>query len=544
MVNFMQKENIFNGFLKTQGTKIINDAGQEVLLTGWGLGNWLLCEGYMWLSDGSARFDRPHRIEQVVKELIGETASKSFWQSFRENYITEADIKHLKDLGYNSVRIPFNWRLFLEDEPGVIWKEDGFELVDKCVKWCEKHELYAFLDLHGAPGGQTGANIDDCVDDVPRLFMDDDKWQKGIALWEELAKRYKDNPVIGGYDLLNEPIRPSHGDMVDYDYLLPQLVKFYEEAIKVIRKHDPHHLISIEGHHWATSMGVFDRKYDDNMVIHFHRYACYPERKSLDEWLALSKKWQAPLWLGETGENKIEWFSAFFPLCLDYGIGYNLWPYKKMGRENCPITIKTPKDWELIINYSKGDAHPGYFKATQILNEYLENMKFENCQLNQTMTHHVFRQVPYGVRATDFDEKASGASAFYGRNMNTKENDFNYRVGTGLKIVEEWPIGEKKFAFDTQWDRFLLKLNEEEFVTYSVGRVENGNKVVFKGLMPNEAQIEVSFNGENHQVAKVEKANQETGEFILEFPLIPAERMEVRIKVLHGSIHLRTVDFK
>jgi len=537
----MQAKEVFNGFLKAKDKKIINGRGEEVLLTGWGLGNWLLCEGYMWLSDGSVRFDRPHRIEQVVQELIGKKAAESFWKSFRENYMTESDIKHLKDLGYNSVRIPFNWRLFLEDEPGIIWKEEGFSLLDRCINWCEKHQLYAFLDLHGAPGGQTGANIDDCVDDVPRLFIDEDKWEKGLKLWEELAKRYKDNPTVGGYDLLNEPIRPAHGEMKDYDYLLPKLIEFYEEAIKVIRRHDSNHLISIEGHHWATAIDVFDRKYDDNVVIHFHRYACYPERKSLDAFLALSDKWNAPLWLGETGENKLEWFSAFFLLCLEYGIGYNLWPYKKMGKENCPITIKTPKDWNLIIDYSKGDAHPGYEKASQILNEYLENMKFKNCQLNQKTTNHVFRLVPYTILATDFDERSSGRPAFKGY---SQENHHHYREGASLKIVEERAAEEKEFAFDTQWDRFLLELQEEEFVTYSVNCVKEGSHAVFEGTIKNDAWIEITQNGITHQKMKIEKTDDGITAFTFEIELIPMEKVEIQIKNIEGIIWLRKIDFR
>lgn len=49
------------GFLDVKGQRIINGEGEEILLTGWGLGNWLLCEGYMWLSGGNERFDRPGR---------------------------------------------------------------------------------------------------------------------------------------------------------------------------------------------------------------------------------------------------------------------------------------------------------------------------------------------------------------------------------------------------------------------------------------------------------------------------------------------------
>ena len=39
-----------NGFLDTDGRRIVNAAGEEILLMGWGLGNWLLCEGYMWMA--------------------------------------------------------------------------------------------------------------------------------------------------------------------------------------------------------------------------------------------------------------------------------------------------------------------------------------------------------------------------------------------------------------------------------------------------------------------------------------------------------------
>lgn len=67
------------GFLHTEGRKIKNGAGEEILLTGWGLGNWLLQEGYMWKS-ASARFDRPRRMEQVIEELTGKEYAHGFWE--------------------------------------------------------------------------------------------------------------------------------------------------------------------------------------------------------------------------------------------------------------------------------------------------------------------------------------------------------------------------------------------------------------------------------------------------------------------------------
>ena len=58
------------------------------------------------------------------------------------------------------VRVPFDYRLFTpEDYPGI-WTKLGFDLLDKVVEWSAKAGLYVLLDMHAAPCGQTGANID------------------------------------------------------------------------------------------------------------------------------------------------------------------------------------------------------------------------------------------------------------------------------------------------------------------------------------------------------------------------------------------------
>ena len=73
---------MIKGFLHREGRKVVNGVGEEILLKGWGLGNWLLQEGYMW-HIFSPRFDRPRRIEQVVEELAGKKYADTFWKKFR-----------------------------------------------------------------------------------------------------------------------------------------------------------------------------------------------------------------------------------------------------------------------------------------------------------------------------------------------------------------------------------------------------------------------------------------------------------------------------
>ena len=455
------------GFLDTQGRRIVNGNGDEVLLMGWGLGNWLLCEGYMWQAFGMTRFDRPRRIEAVVEELTGKAFADKFWKKFRANYITESDIQMMADMGYNSVRIPINARLFLREGPGVVFEEEGFECLDRVLSWCEQYRLYAFIDLHGAPGGQTGANIDDSVDDMCRLFMDDDRFEKGLCLWERIAGRYHDRWIVGGYDLLNEPIRPARfeGDR-DLDAYVPRLKEFYEKCIARIRKVDDRHLITLEGHHWATETEIFTHVYDPKMVIHFHRYGCDPDISAFRPWLELSEKLNVPLWLGETGENTMEWFSAMMPLAAKLNIGINMWPWKKMNCVNSPCSVIPPAQWQLILDYAGNGAHPGYERAQKILNEYLKNMLVENCAINEKLAANVFRLPGCTVAGTDFDELPGPGRSY--RHTEDLPPACDYRKDTGMELFCRYPDRGKRFAFDGDWSRYVLRLKEGEFACYSL----------------------------------------------------------------------------
>jgi endoglucanase len=365
-----------SGFVYANGKKIYNGRGEEILLRGPGLGNWLLPEGYMWgfkNLKNKDRVDRPRRIEQLLIELAGKEYTEKFWKDFQENYITEKDIIAISDAGFNSLRIAVNSRVLIEDGISNELVENGFKLIDRCLDWCEKHSIYAIIDLHGAPGGQTGANIDDCIDDMPRLFMDQFSYNKCIILWKAIAQRYKDREIIAAYDLLNEPLQPLHFAYKE------KLMDFYTDVIKEIRYIDKRHMLSIEGAKWATDTEIFERHYDDNMIIHFHRYWCPPDENAYEEFLALSEKLNAPLWLGESGENSIQWYGTMFPLAIKLNVSWNFWPWKRMCTDNPTICeITSPKGWDKILNYIDGGNHPGYEECQTILNEYIENIKFEN----------------------------------------------------------------------------------------------------------------------------------------------------------------------
>ncbi|MCL2762139.1 MAG: glycoside hydrolase family 5 protein [Treponema sp.] len=529
---------LVKGFLKASGKNVVNGNGDVVLLNGWGLGNWLLCEGYMWLSPQNERFDRPRRIEAVVRELTGSAFSEYFWKEFRARYTTKEDIRLMAELGYNSVRIPFNWRILLEDEPGLNWIEEGFTLLDNCIDWCEEYGLYAFLDMHGAPGGQTGANIDDAVEELPRLFMDQDSWDKALAIWEKLAIRYADRWIVGGYDLLNEPIRPGRPGIVDCDHLVPELVRFYDEAIALIRKHDRKHMFSIEGHHWASTAALFTKRFDDNMVIHFHRYGCPPELHIFKEFLDTSERLNQPLWLGETGENILEWFSAVFPMAADLGIGYNLWPWKKMDTKNSPLSVHKPAQWEKIIEYTKGGLRPSYAEAQAILQEYLDNMLVQNCTHNTNVTWHCLRQPGCIVRGTDFDLFPGKGISYNG--AHTDENSPSYRSDTGM-CIKTVKVKEKEFFFDCCWDAFALELAQDEFAVYTLYDSTGQNTVSLELTVKEDAIVEIA--NENELLGTLELHASENIIITKGILLPQADKVLVKVTVRKGVVHLHRVVF-
>jgi aryl-phospho-beta-D-glucosidase BglC (GH1 family) len=92
---------------------------------------------------------------------VGEDEARRFWKTYRDNYIRSEDLRFIKHSGFNSVRVPFNYRLFVaEGDPGKLDGE-GYALLDRVVNWCRQEGLFVILDMHAAPGRQTGDNIDD-----------------------------------------------------------------------------------------------------------------------------------------------------------------------------------------------------------------------------------------------------------------------------------------------------------------------------------------------------------------------------------------------
>lgn len=249
------------GFLKTKGTKIVDGDGFVTVLTGAATGGHLNMENFI---TGYPGHETEHK--KVLKSKMGEEKFEFFFDKFYEYFWTEEDAKFFKSLGFNCLRIPFNHRHFLDDEGDLFQiNRKGFARLDALVNTCAKHGIYTILDLHTAPGGQ---NQDwHCDSGIHKsLFWEFKVFQDAIVnLWVEIAKYYKDNVWVAGYNPLNEPAVADHSKLVD----------FYNRIDKDVRAVDPNHILFLDGNTYAMDFRQFPSKTIPNCVYAIHDYAQY-----------------------------------------------------------------------------------------------------------------------------------------------------------------------------------------------------------------------------------------------------------------------------
>ena len=368
-------------FMRIDGHDLIAPDGSKFFIRGTNLGNWLNPEGYMF---GFSKTNSPRFINEMLCQMVGEEATADFWQDFKDNYITRADIDFIASTGANTIRLPFHYKLFTdEDYMGRSSDHNGYAHIDSVVTWCRDNGLYLILDMHDAPGGQTGDNIDDSYA-YPWLMESPRAQQLFCDIWEQIAERYENEPVILGYELINEPI--AH--YFDAETLNARLEPLHKRAVEAIRRHDNNHIILLGGPQWNSNFSNFtDWGYDDKIMYTCHRYGGEPTAEAIHHFIAFRDSTGLPMYMGEIGHNTDEWQAAFCDVLEANNIGYTFWPYKKLDG-SCMNGISRPADWDSIVAFAEAprdsykairEARPDTALARKALREFVENSRFENC---------------------------------------------------------------------------------------------------------------------------------------------------------------------
>lgn len=370
------------GFVTVRGRELVDPNGRTLNLKGINLGGWLVPEGYMlgFTKAGSSR-----QIQTLIKELVGTEANNAFWKRWYRTYIDRSDIRYIRSLGMNVVGVPFDYRLFTPEDYPETWVDTGFELLDRVVKWSGEAGLYVILDMHAAPCGQNGTNIDNSYG-YPRLYQDAACRARAEAVWRRIAEHYADDRSVIGYDLLNEPL-PDKPEYRRYD---PALEKVYEEMATAIRKVDKNHVLFITGSRWGYNLDMFDRPhFDPKLVYTFHTYWSEPSESAFQPLLQFSQKHDVPIFLGESGENTDLWIETFRTALESHDVGWTFWTYKRMATTRSLRSFDEPPYWEELVAYESSDVaapqarrRPTAEHVIAALDGILRNAHFENTHAN------------------------------------------------------------------------------------------------------------------------------------------------------------------
>ncbi len=376
------------GFVKASGTVLKNrdGNGEEVILNGYNLGNYLLTEDWM---TGFGTADEPKipdewTLRNILTARFGVAQAENLLRVFENAYLNDYDFDLLSRTNVSLVRLPIYYRNLMDENGQFILNSQGqidFTQIDRVVDAMADRGIYTLLDLHGAPGSQNG-EAHSGQKGLSKLFETSAAGEISRArtetLWKEIAKHYKNNTWVLGYDLLNEPVGAPNSAV---------LADFYDRLYLAIRAIDSNHVIMMEGiWDWETLPNPMDRNWH-NVAYQFHYYCpmvAQPQKTddprpvmgvscadygSMEERFAYQKAfidakvansrqelYQVPAMVGEFSahDDKPSW-DYYFQTFNQQKWSWTVWSYKDHS---------SPSNWGMV-NHAFYDEDLPKFRASQ-----------------------------------------------------------------------------------------------------------------------------------------------------------------------------------
>jgi endoglucanase len=164
------------------------------------------------------------------------TRSEAQWQ--------EDDFRWMADWGFDFVRLPLCYTLWVEGEDPLRIREAGLARVDRAVELGGKYHLHVSLNFHRAPGYSVNPEREEPFD----LWKDQAALEAFCLHWSTFARRYRGIPSTRlSFDLVNEPPAPTPEGMTRAAH-----ERVVREAVRVIREIDPERLIFADGLSWGN----------------------------------------------------------------------------------------------------------------------------------------------------------------------------------------------------------------------------------------------------------------------------------------------------
>lgn len=392
----------YKDFLKANGKVLKNNYGQgdTVYLRGTNAGGYMLQEFWLTPTDYTANVTDQTDLINTLTNRFGSDAAKTLINTYESNYWKESDFDTCASLGINCIRLPIWYRNFVDENNN--WYSNAFDRVDWFVEQAGKRGIYVIIDMHGAYGSQNGSDhsgVDGGNDKkgASEFFFGSNaasNQEKYYQMWEKIAEHYNSNPVVAGYDLLNEPYNEyRYNSGYSDDQLHSWLWNIYDNAYKRIRAKDPTHVIIMEATWEPTDLPNPDTYGWENVMYEYHNYLYDDYENANGQQIANMQKrinninsanYNVPSYMGEFSYfNSPSTWEQGLKLLNDSGLNWTNWTYK---------CVSTYGNWGLV-NQSVSSVNAESDSYDTILSKW---SNVGSGYLNTSLTN-VFKKYTPGV---------------------------------------------------------------------------------------------------------------------------------------------------
>lgn len=208
-----------------------------------------------------------YALTDTLTTRFGAATSQAITDTHLDTWFTTQDLDNIQALGMNYIRVPMGWTTFMNLDGS--WKADPWSRIDWVIQQAKARGIYVMLDLHTVPGGgcpwascgRTGPN--------PNSFWGTPAYQDQVdAIWKGIASRYKGEPAVAGYDIINEPLIDNAEDADD----VAQKSALFNRLYQSIRAIDPDHTIVMEAFFGQNSITPPSTFGWTNVMYEYHPY--------------------------------------------------------------------------------------------------------------------------------------------------------------------------------------------------------------------------------------------------------------------------------
>jgi endoglucanase len=157
----------------------------------------------------------------------------------------EDDFRWIADWGFNFVRIPACYTLWIENNDAYQLHEPMLEKMDRVVHLGQKYGIHVCLNFHRGPGYSVNRERKEPYN----LWKDEQALRAFCFHWSTFARRYQGIPSSQlSFNLINEPANEQYDGMTQADH-----ERVVRKTTAAIREVDPNRLIIADGTNWANT---------------------------------------------------------------------------------------------------------------------------------------------------------------------------------------------------------------------------------------------------------------------------------------------------